>query len=368
MLANGLGEILKAEAANSNRFADLFAGSGAVSWYIAENTNCRVLACDLQLFAVALAQGVISRSGALDAEAVWGKWSHEAHERNRQSRLYQNAVMFDGKTWETARRRNVSRAREICAPSRRPITKAYGGHYFSPRQALALDSLRSTLPTKTAERNVALAALICAASECAAAPGHTAQPFQPTKKGAEFLFEAWRRDVHSHVRAALGRICPKFAKLTGSALVSEAEAVVDQLSPGDVAFLDPPYSGVHYSRFYHVLETLARGFVSEIEGTGRYPCIEARPSSQFSIKSTAGDALDRLLAKLASKGVRSIVTFPQEETSNGLSGLAVEKIATKYFRVSKTIVNGRFSTLGGNCQNRSARVPAYEIILNMKPR
>jgi adenine-specific DNA-methyltransferase len=367
MLANGLGKILKAEVANSNRFADLFAGSGAVSWYVAENTTCRVLACDLQLFAVVLARGVISRGGTLDAETVWRRWFHEAQQRNRQSRLYQVAEMFDEKTWETARRRNVGRAREICAVSRRPITKAYGGHYFSPKQALTLDSLRSTLPTTPAERTVALAALICAASECAAAPGHTAQPFQPTRGAARFLFEAWRRDVAAHVRAALGRICPKFAQATGRATVQDAEAVAEKLGRNDVAFIDPPYSGVHYSRFYHVLETIARGTMSAIEGVGRYPPPLERPKSEFSVRSKSENALDRLLQKLSERGVRTILTFPQEETSNGLSGNTVEGVAKKYFKISKTVVNGRFSTLGGNLKNRKARIPAYEIILRMTP-
>jgi adenine-specific DNA-methyltransferase len=367
MLANGLGKILRAETATSSRFADLFVGSGAVAWYIAQNTGCRVLAADLQLFAVSLAEAVIGRERGLDAEAVWQGWFREAQGKNRRSRLFREAEEFDRMNWGSARCRYVTRAREICATSRRPITQAYGGHYFSPKQALILDALRSALPTDRAKRSVALAALISAASECAAAPGHTAQPFQPTSKGARFLFEAWHRDVCSHVRLALERICPKFARATGRAIVSDAETVAAQLKRGDVAFLDPPYSGVHYSRFYHVLETVARGTRSEIEGVGRYPPPTERPKSEFSIKSKSENALDRLLSRLAERDVRTILTFPAEETSNGLSGSAVEKIARKYFRCSKTVVNGRFSTLGGNLQNRKARIPAYEIILTLTP-
>ena len=367
MLTNGLGQILRAETANSGCFADLFVGSGAVSWFIAQNTGCRVLAADLQLFAVSLAEAVISREKAVDAGLVWKEWSREASEKNRRNHLFREAGEFDGIKWEKARRRSVTRAREICADSRRPITRAYGGHYFSPKQALVLDALRSALPTDRSTRSVALAALISAASECAAAPGHTAQPFQPTSKGAQFLFEAWRRDVSSRVKAALERICPKFARAAGRAIVSDAETVAEKLNKGDVAFLDPPYSGVHYSRFYHVLETIARGTRGEIEGVGRYPSPSERPKSEFSIKSKSENALDRLLAKLAEKDVRTILTFPEEETSNGLSGAAVEKIAKRYFKSSKVVVNGRFSTLGGNLRNRKARIPAYEIILVLSP-
>src|SRR6266581_8012167 len=134
MLANGLGKVLKAETANSNCFADLFVGSGAVAWYIAENTACRVLAADLQLFAVSLAEAVISREKTVDAGLVWKGWFREAQERNRRSHLFREAEEFDRIKWGRARRRYVARAREICAASHRPITKAYGGHYFSPKQ------------------------------------------------------------------------------------------------------------------------------------------------------------------------------------------------------------------------------------------
>ena len=367
MLSNGLGTILRAETAKSKRFADLFVGSGAVAWYMAQNTECRVLAADLQLFAVSLAEAVISRGKAVEAELVWKEWFAEAQARTRRSHLYHEAEEFDRVTWGEARRRNVARAREICATSRRPITQAYGGHYFSPKQALILDALRSTLPSDPSKRSVALAALISAASGCAASPGHTAQPFQPTRKGAEFLFEAWQRDVCSRVKSALEHICPKFARATGRGIVGDAETVAAQLKKGDVAFLDPPYSGVHYSRFYHVLETIARGTRSEIDGVGRYPPPSERPRSEFSIKSKSESALDRLLGKLAEKEVRTIITFPQEQTSNGLSGSTVENIAKRYFRTSKVVVNGRFSTLGGNLQNRKARIPAYEIILTLTP-
>jgi len=367
MLANGLGKILKAETAKSKCFADLFVGSSAVAWYVAENTACRVIASDLQLFAVSLAEAVIGRRKCLDVEALWQGWFREAQKKYRRSRLFREAEEFDQIKWGGARRRYVARAREICSASRRPIARAYGGHYFSPKQAMTLDALRSSLPTGRASRSVALAALITAASECAAAPGHTAQPFQPTRDCAKFLFEAWRRDVCSRAKSALKRICPKFARARGRGIVSDAETVVGKLKKGDVAFLDPPYSGVHYSRFYHVLETVARGTRSEIDGVGRYPPPSERPRSDFSIGSKSEDALDRLLAKLAERGVRTILTFPKEETSNGLSGAAVEGIAKRYFKSSKVVVNGRFSTLGGNLQNRKARIPAYEIILTLTP-
>ncbi len=368
MLTNGLGKILNAECAKAKHFGDLFVGSGAVSWYIAENTSCRVLASDLQLFAVSLAEAVITRRSVMDAESIWRHWYRNATRNAECDALFSGAERFDRVNWEKSRRRSVDEARELCTESKGAVTKAYGGHYFSPKQALFLDALRQTLPNDAERRSVALAALICAASECAAAPGHTAQPFQPTKKAAAFLFEAWKRDIVTHAKAALQRICPRHAKVLGSGTVCDAETLGGQLGKGDLAFVDPPYSGVHYSRFYHVLETIAQGHCSEIAGIGRYPPPEKRPKSEFSLRSKSNGAFKRLLQLLAERGVRTVLTFPREETSNGLSGAVVEGIAKEYFKCTKTVVNGRFSTLGGNSDNRKARIPAYEVILVMSPR
>src|SRR5713101_959103 len=159
MLANGLGKILRAETANANCFADLFVGSSAVAWYIAENTRCRVRVADLQLFAVSLAEAVITRRRTIEAESVWKVWQWDAQRSVSRNCLFHEAEVFDRANWERARRRSVADAREICLESRGPVTRAYGGHYFSPRQALLLDALRRTLPNDPVGRSVALAAL-----------------------------------------------------------------------------------------------------------------------------------------------------------------------------------------------------------------
>jgi adenine-specific DNA-methyltransferase len=368
MLANGLGETLLRETAKCKRFADLFLGSAAVAWHVAETFGCVVIGADLQTFAVTLADAVVARDKPMAWQEIWEAWSADAKKMVVGSHFYCEAVVFDRVKWGAAPRRNVEAARDVCQHHQGPVTRAYGAHYFSPMQALVLDSLRATVPRELIHRKVALAALICAASQCAASPGHTAQPFQPTKGAARFLFEAWRRDVWEHTRSALKRICPKHARQVGSAIVQDAETFAKQLGPEDLAFVDPPYSGVHYSRFYHVLETVARGGCDEVSGVGRYPPPSERPKSDFSISTKSKQALERLLSILAERGVQTIVTFPREETSNGLSGSIVENVAEEYFKVSKQITNGRFSTLGGNLVHRKARIPAYEVILSLSPR
>lgn len=366
MLQNGLGELLGREAAVAPRFVDLFAGSGAVAIHVAQNFPIPVLAFDLQHYSAVLTNAVLSRQRNLDWRGIWNRWHRGAAALfntvrvPKAARLTQS-IVAEFRVWSEAQ---VALA----------VTKAYGGHYFSPQQAVWIDALRRKLPTDEPGRTVALAALIQAASQCAAAPGHTAQPFQPTRTAKRFLAEAWSKDIVAKTRAAFEALANLCAQHVGQAQVANANEAAKQLQEGDLAFIDPPYSGVHYSRFYHVLETIARGKCGIVEGKGRYPAPEFRPRSRYSVGSESAAALDDLLETVAARGGRAIVTFPDHECSNGLSGQEVREVAARHFRVRETKVSSKFSTLGGRGDDsgreagRAARQVARELMLVLEPR
>lgn len=189
MLTNGLGELLSEKIKGADRFIDLFAGSAAVATHVACKYDVPVLAYDLQEFSVVLANAVLRRQESLDWRSIWTNW------RARACRIWSKVPVPGAGRFSASA---VQKCRRWCATqSDLPITRAYGGHYFSPTQSVWIDALRFTLPDDEPKRTVALAALIDAASQCAAAPGHTAQPFQPTLTAKQFLKEAWERDLGS---------------------------------------------------------------------------------------------------------------------------------------------------------------------------
>src|SRR5208282_4532117 len=148
----------------------------------------------------------------------------------------------------------------------------------------------------------------------------------------------------------------------------DANEAAASIAEGDLAFIDPPYSGVHYSRFYHVLETIARGRCSDVSGAGRYPAADERPRSRYSLKSESSAALNDLFVAIASRGGKAIVTFPQRGCSNGLSGRIVIALAGNHFKTEQHWVASKFSTLGGNNDHRNARRSTRELILVLRPR
>lgn len=359
MLQNGLGKLIAQEVGGAERFIDLFAGSCAVSNHVATNYEIPVTACDLQTFSAVLARAVLGRESKIDSARLWASWYARARELRRllhppsSSRLKQ-ATVYLHRRW--------------CSKQAWLMTRSYGGHYFSALQAVWLDALRQTLPDDEPAKSAALAALIRTASKCAAAPGHTAQPFQPTRTAKPFLKEAWSKSITAQCKQELSAVSGQHAVVRGRARICDANDAAESVRAGDLVFVDPPYSGVHYSRFYHVLETLARGRCSEVVGAGRYPDIEERPRSKYSVKSESAAALGDLFAAISSRGAKAIVTFPQRECSNGLSGKAVTELAKKHFEIEQFRVTSRFSTLGGNNEHRTARRSTHELILVLRAR
>lgn len=367
MLRAGLGEIILHHLPGHSRFVDLFTGSGTVATHVAEAHQLQVVATDLQHFAVALAGATVCR----DKPTVFENWAPawiaralakaEAAPEALASAKLQNALKLEKIEPQALH------ARELCSGSGSAFVRAYGGWYYSPWQALLLSHLRSEIEEEQDWAPVAKAALIQVASRCAAAPGHTAQPFKANTRAAPFLLEAWRRDVLAMVTEGSYAASGRHARIKGEAYVSDANLVADALSDGDLVFIDPPYSAVHYSRFYHVLESLARGYMGEVSGSGRYPGPTERPTSLYSIPTRAQGALSELMDKIAAAGCSAILTFPVAQTSNRLSGEQIIEIASSKFKINETYVTSKFSTLGGNRLHRSARVDTEELILSLKP-
>jgi adenine-specific DNA-methyltransferase len=366
MLQNGLGTLVRSRARSAGRVVDLFSGSAAISWFVAENTRTPVLANDLQEFASVLARAVVSRTEALDPIQLGKQWFVEA-----EAQIWSSRAWYEAKAIERSictMKELVVKCRKFCGqrPEVGTIWSAYGGHYFSPSQALAIDALRSKIPREEPGRSVCLASLIIAASKCAASPGHTAQPLSPdAASGQKSIRDAWKNDPVLVTLRAFNDLCERFSNVRGEVRTLDALDLARTLNKDDLVIVDPPYSDVQYSRFYHVLETIAKGSCGEVTGRGRYPAFGLRPQSKFSKKSESEQAMRDLLESLADVGAGVIITFPSADCSNGLSGKRISEIAKDAFRVRSKIVTGKFSTLGGDNQNRKSRLKSKELILSL---
>ncbi len=359
LLGGQLGQILLQESESAGRFVDLFAGSGAVAHFIARNTALAVMSVDLQEYARIFSASITERTVSLGDDPLLKAWSESlADPESAEGNLTLTKP-------EVLRRRASS---EISSEGF--ITRHYGGHYFSDVQARDMDRLYASLPSVEPMRTVALAALLQVASVCAAAPGHTAQPFQPTESLLPYISQAWSRGIRTATRSALEAIAPYHAQHVGQAITGDAETVAGSLGEADLVFCDPPYSAVQYSRFYHVLEGIARGGWSEVSGRGRAPAQSSRKASAFSMKSKAPAAMQSLLETLWKRGCRTVITFPDANASNGLSGTDIIALANNNWHVETQYVDSVHSTLGGSNAGtgRGGRRTLKEAVILLSPK
>ncbi len=372
MLRNGLADLLRKEIPKAKRFIDPFAGSCAVVGHVAEKYSIEVISSDLQKYSEVIARSILSRTQPIDLGPLEKEWIQKAEKSCERSKLFKLAKLLEDKTPNTVTL--VKRARDLCTKKSNigPVWNAYGGNYYSPSQALSIDYLIKILPKKEPDRSVCLAALIKTASKSASAPGHTAQPLQPKTTGNvnKLIRQAWERNIFEQVLKDLHEINGNHAKKIGRSFTLEANDLLQNTKHGDLVFLDPPYSGVQYSRFYHVLETIARGECGSVEGVGRYPSLLERPQSKYSNAGQSKVALENMMNLLSEKGAKVIFTFPEGKCSNGLSGDIVKQISKKYFDIEKEgeHIHGTFSTMGGNNKNRPAKMDSVELLLLLTPK
>jgi len=358
MLSQGLGNILTDRRFDSGDFVDLFAGSGVVAQWRATRSAQSVTSVDTQVYSRVLSSAVLERTETLDVKVFedWFDSCVRIHERISARYSEQDEVISRGVV--LAEREHAAEYSENFF-----ITRDYGGHYYSLRQALALDVISRELNRLSGDAYlVCRAALVAVASRCAASPGHTAQPFQPTDKLLPHIHAARSRDPFEYLWFYIVKLANECARTLGRAVSTSAALFIESsLRDESVVFCDPPYSDVQYSRFYHVLEGIAIGGYPSVSGAGRSPALEERYSSPFSNRSEAPIAFDNLLKSLSVKSSRVILTFPDHDCSNGMSARTLAQLAERYFAVETYAVSMRHSSLGGGGTDSGSRLASRQV-------
>ena len=212
----------------------------------------------------------------------------------------------------------------------------FGGAYFSYAQAAELDVLARAIESFGPKcRDTLMAALLSTASDVVNTVGKQfAQPIRPRSKDGSpkrHLIAKITRDRAVSPGAAHLRWLSRYASLSSSDLghVAIRADYVDTLErlKGEVSvvYADPPYTRDHYSRFYHVLETLALrdnpsiasnpGAIQGELSRGLYR--EDRHQSPFCIKSQVQAAFSAMFIGATSAGASLVLSYsPFDRDSN----------------------------------------------------
>ncbi len=173
------------------------------------------------------------------------------------------------------------------------ITARYANVYFGVSQAIEIDAIRVAIETFPQDnpqfRDLCLAALLLAACTCNPGP-HFAQP-RKVKSLATLrdVVERRARSVAWEFEVSLRRLASRepLPQPLGSVTCTDWREALDAFDRATAAsgprtvYLDPPYSKLQYSRYYHVLNVLLANDYPLISGVGRYPPRTDRFSSRF---------------------------------------------------------------------------------------
>lgn len=216
------------------------------------------------------------------------------------------------------------------------VSRYFGGLYFSFAQAAMLDAVLTTANSSVEQNRDSLkAAALSTASQLVNTVGKQfAQPIRPRDKSGAVkpsLVKIVQRDRSLNAltlyQAWLGRYAtlPRAIGRPQALRQDHLDAIVQNASSFTVGYADPPYTRDHYSRFYHVLETMClrdNPAISHVMKAGnlvpsRGAYREERHQSDFCIRSTAPAAFEALFRTVREHDLPLVLSYSPHEADDG---------------------------------------------------
>lgn len=257
------------------------------------------------------------------------------------------------------------------------VARYFGGVYFSYFQAIQIDGLLEIVSRAHPEvKDSLLAAVLSTASETVNTVGKQfAQPLRPKNADGSpkehicakaykdrkiDVFDIFKKWVEIYASLPPSRFCHKIYRMD----YSEALNLIGNTVK--IIYADPPYTRDHYSRFYHVLETIclrdnptiSTTFANKNSGISRGIYRENRHQSAFCIKSQAPLAFEKLFMKARNLEVPLILSYsPFDKNSKNRPRLmtieALKIMARKFYKHVNVVSPGLFSHSKLNCSDKN---------------
>lgn len=272
-------------------------------------------------------------------------------------------------------------ARSVVNDRMATLTNYYGGVYFSYRQAVELDALLFAIRALGRDDRGATprAALLGVASDLVSTVGnHFAQPIQPRTASGK-LKRNWVAPVMRcrklEALPAFKTWIAKYAALAPArhecrAVQADFQSTLATLGPEvGVIYADPPYTRDHYSRFYHVLETIALDDdpgVTPAQGSsqpsrGLYR--EDRHQSPFSIRTQVIPAFQELYANAKRLDVPLVLSYsPMSEGTKARPQTRLVSIENLVSLASDYFADVRLLTVQGSSHSRFNRAEVSAVV------
>lgn len=338
-----------------NWVCDLFSGSCSISASLRKKYN--FISNDIQDYSRILAQTYFSDLSIYDYEEL--HMQIEASVKNHYSWFKENYAdyFYDYSRVYTLEEfaRIESRQRELFRNEEFDIkdhlfTKFYSGTYWSFEQCVWIDSLRKT--AETFENShvyfAFISSIMYAMSYTTQSTGHFAQYRDGDTIDAMNNILIYRQKgfyelFTKKLKELLLTLDDSLKELKTSTL--DFEECLRTIPLNSTVYADPPYAPVHYSRFYHALETLVKYDYPNIDYKGRYR--DDRHQSLFSRKSDALGAFTNLFTGVIDKNAQMILSYSNTGVLdiNSIISLATEMFPNNY-EIEIQTMDHMHSTMG----------------------
>ena len=274
------------------------------------------------------------------------------------------------------------------------VTRHFGGRYFSWEQAMDLDALLAqTDLLEGRERDFHLAAVFAAASDVVSTIGkHFAQPTKLRDSAGTPKHHHITRTLRDRKTSVFDRYTA-YCRLLGEprpgsrphrAVRSDYLKFLETNTTQFAAvYADPPYTRDHYSRYYHVLETMALRDEPEVATTkirsNGVPRLSRgvyrlqRHQSPFCIPSKAAGAFEQLCASVAARGTPLVLSYSPYRASTGnrprlLTMDELLPIAERHFHQVESVPVDGVAHNKLNLLDRNVKVDyAAEVLITCRP-
>lgn len=231
-------------------------------------------------------------------------------------------------------------------------TKTYSGTYWSYEQCVWIDALRYTAEQYRMEfpsiYNAILASLMFAMSYTSQSTGHYAQYRDANTESSMIDIRIYRqKELLPFFLKKMMEFQNQFGQSNHDHIVFSKDYMecLDDIPNDTTVYADPPYCFVHYSRFYHAIETLVRYDYPEVLHKGRYRT--DRHQSPFCIHTQVVGAFERMFLKIREKESQLVLSYSNTgmiELSDLLS-LAENTFGGNY-EIEPTYFEYKHSTMG----------------------
>lgn len=198
------------------------------------------------------------------------------------------------------------------------FVKNFSGTYWSYEQCLWIDSISKIARSKEYENtflyNIILGSLMFAMAYTSQSTGHYAQYRDLTESNLEEIFSYRKKSILSLFKQKFNELKTEFNGNNNSHFHHHFTNYgflesLEHSEENSLIYADPPYQFVHYSRFYHALETLVRYDYPELQHKGRYRT--DRHQSPFCIKTLVRKAFYEMFKKIKKKKSTLILSYSE---------------------------------------------------------